>query len=99
MDMEKIEKVIELYINPKLNEHKGWVELVDIAGNAVTIRFRGACRGCGSVAGTLDEFVIPRLRSHFPEIQEISVGDNVSRELFDFARTLFTSGNPTQEDN
>lgn len=99
MDRKKIEEVIETHINPKLNEHKGWVELEDITGNAVTIRFRGACSGCGSTTGTLDEIVVPHLRSHFPEIHEIRVGDNVSHELVDFARTLFTSKTLAQEDN
>lgn len=90
MDMAKISEIIETYINPTLQEHKGWIEPEDWGDGVLTIRFRGACAGCDGTRKTLDEFVIPTLKGHIPEIQDVLLDEDISRELYDFALSLFS---------
>lgn len=82
--------VIENAINPELLQHHGWVELVQIAGNTVCVRFRGACSGCMSAYATLDATVKPRLMQAVKEIENVVISDEVSEELIRFSRNLFT---------
>lgn len=64
-----IEDVIDREIRPALRQDGGDLELVDVDGNIVKVRFRGACSGCVVSAITLKDVVEARLK------------DNVSDEL------------------
>ncbi len=58
-----IEEVIERDIRPVLQRDNGDVELIDVAGNVVTIAFRGHCVNCRSAAVTRDDFIATTLRA------------------------------------
>ncbi len=64
-----IEDVIDREIRPALRQDGGDLELVDVDGNTVKVRFRGACSGCVVSAITLKDVVEARLK------------DNVSDEI------------------
>jgi NifU-like protein len=64
-----IEEVINREIRPTLRQDGGDLELVDVDGPVVKVRFRGACYGCIISAITLKDVVEARLR------------DNVSDEI------------------
>ncbi|MCC7300538.1 MAG: Fe-S cluster assembly protein NifU [Verrucomicrobia bacterium] len=64
-----IEDVIDREIRPALRQDGGDLELVDVDGNTVKVRFRGACSGCVVSAITLRDVVEARLK------------DNVSDEI------------------
>ena len=64
-----IEDVIDREIRPALRQDGGDLELVDVDGNIVKVRFRGACSGCVVSAITLKDVVEARLK------------DNVSEEI------------------
>ena len=50
----KIEEILDKYVRPALAGDGGGVELVDVEGNIVTIRYQGACGSCPtSTANTL----------------------------------------------
>jgi len=87
---DKIEKVLKDKINPMLKEHEGWVELVSFDKENVTIRFRGACSGCGAVKDTLNNIVIPKLKEEIPEIKNVMVSEDVSDELIQLAMKLLS---------
>ncbi len=89
----KILEVIEKKINPELLEHHGWVDFERIEDNNLYIRFRGACSGCMSTYDTLNKTVKPELMKAVKEIKDIFIVDEVSDELIDFARSLFTRRN------
>lgn len=57
-----IEKVLEEKVNPLLKKDGGWIELVDVQGFAVKLRFLGMCSGCGSAAITLKTVVEKALK-------------------------------------
>lgn len=85
---EKIFRIIDERINPKLLEHQGWIELADVKGNDVYIRFRGACSGCMSNEDTLNNIVKPELKKDVSEIENIFIVNDVSEELLNLARNI-----------
>ena len=93
MDRAELCNIIETHINPTLLEHKGWIELEDINNSVATIHFRGTCSLCEGTKKTLDELIIPLLRTHAPEIREVHVSEYVSQELYDLALSLLAKKN------
>lgn len=86
----EIEKVIEEEINPKLEDHNGWIDFVEFKNNIIYVRFRGACSSCMSTYETLDKLVKPILMGKFNEINDVELVNDISDELIDFARSLFS---------
>ena len=67
--IKMIEKVLSEDVNPKLKADGGWIELVDIEGQKVKLRFLGMCHGCPSSASTLKNVVEKELKERIdPEI-------------------------------
>lgn len=59
-----IEDVIDREIRPALRQDGGDLELVDVDGNTVKVRFRGACSGCTISQITLKDVVETRLKEN-----------------------------------
>ena len=57
-----IEKVLNENVNPKLKQDGGWIELLDLNGSVVKVRFLGMCSGCPSSAITLKNVVEKKLK-------------------------------------
>jgi NifU-like protein len=57
-----IEESIEREINPNLKKDAGRLELVDVDGNRVMVRFGGSCASCAKSPVTLKHYVESRLR-------------------------------------
>jgi NifU-like protein len=57
-----IEQSIEREINPNLKKDAGSLELVDVDGNRVMVRFGGSCASCVKSPITLKHYVESRLR-------------------------------------
>ena len=67
--IKMIEKVLAEDVNPKLKADGGWIELVDIEGQKVKLRFLGMCHGCPSSGATLKNVVEKELKEKIdPEI-------------------------------
>lgn len=50
-----IEEILDRTIRPGLQADGGDIEIIELVGNELTIRYEGACGGCpSSAAGTLD---------------------------------------------
>ena len=60
--IKAIEKVLGEKVNPLLKKDGGWIELVDVQGFAVKLRFLGMCSACGSAAITLKTVVEKALK-------------------------------------
>ncbi|HNW44191.1 MAG TPA: Fe-S cluster assembly protein NifU [Elusimicrobiales bacterium] len=69
--IKMIEKVLAEEINPKLKADGGWMELVDIQGQKVKLRFLGMCHGCPSSGATLKNVVEKQLRERIDPAIEI----------------------------
>jgi len=57
-----IEESIEREINPNLKKDAGRLELIDVDGNRVMVRFGGSCASCVKSPITLKHYVESRLR-------------------------------------
>jgi NifU-like protein len=57
-----IEQTMEREIRPMLQKDGGDVELIDVAGDTVTISFRGMCARCHVAPVTMKEVVEAKLR-------------------------------------
>ena len=66
-----IEDVIDREIRPALRQDGGDLELIDVDGNTVKVRFRGACAGCIISEITLKDVVEARLKENVSD--EITV--------------------------
>ncbi|MDA8132018.1 MAG: Fe-S cluster assembly protein NifU [Elusimicrobia bacterium] len=69
--IKMIEKVLAEEVNPKLKADGGWIELVDIEGSKVKLRFLGMCHGCPSSSATLTNIVEKELKERIDPALEI----------------------------
>jgi len=60
--VKMVEKVLAEEVNPKLKLDGGWIELVDLEGDKVKVRFLGMCSSCPSSASTLKNVVEKELK-------------------------------------
>ena len=73
--MKLIEEVVDREIRPALQRDQGDIELVDVAGDRVTIAFRGMCAGCQTSELTRRDFIQAKLRECVaPEIVVVEEG-------------------------
>jgi Fe/S biogenesis protein NfuA len=75
---QRVQTVIDERIAPSLASHGGWVELLEIDGDAAVIQFGGGCQGCGMSQVTLKEGIESAILSEVPEIKRVL--DNTDHE-------------------
>ncbi len=68
---KEIQEVLAKRINPGVSTHGGQVELVDVRGTSVYLRFKGGCQGCGAANVTLKQGIEKAIRAKVPEVTEI----------------------------
>lgn len=67
---ERVQTVIDL-IRPAVQADGGDIELVDVLGDTVRIRFHGACHGCPSSTMTLQDGIQRHIVAQVPEITQV----------------------------
>jgi Fe/S biogenesis protein NfuA len=75
---QRVQKVIDDRIAPSLAGHGGWVELLEVDGDAAVIQFGGGCQGCGMSQVTLKEGIESAILQEVPEIKRVL--DNTDHE-------------------
>jgi len=85
---QKIEEILEEYVRPQLREHSGDVLLIDIKDGTVYVKFTGHCSGCPSAKYTLESLVKEELLKHTDEVSDVKLQEEVSQELYDFAKAI-----------
>jgi Fe/S biogenesis protein NfuA len=79
---ERVQQLIEMYINPAIAAHGGFVTLSEIDGDRALVELGGGCQGCGLAAMTLRQGIESSIKHHVPEIVEVvdvtdhSAGEN-----------------------
>ena len=68
---EAVQKSLEEKINPAVQSHGGFVELVAIEDGTAYLRFGGGCQGCGMINVTLKQGVEKVLFEDVPEIKKV----------------------------
>lgn len=78
---ERVQQLIELYINPAIASHGGFVTLSEIDGDRALVELGGGCQGCGLAAMTLRQGIESSIKHHVPEIVEVvDVTDHTAGE-------------------
>jgi Fe/S biogenesis protein NfuA len=76
---EAVQKALTDKINPSVQSHGGFVELVAIEDGTAFLRFGGGCQGCGMINVTLKQGVEKILFADVPEIKKVmDVTDHAS---------------------
>ena len=76
--IQMIQETIKEEIEPYLKKDGGGIELIDILGNKVIVKFLGKCSGCRASEVTLTGFVQEKLREKVSRdlfVEEIKSGD------------------------
>lgn len=69
---ERLKYMIAAEVNPQLDSHGGFVELIEITPDMDAIlNFGGGCQGCSGVKVTLKNGVESQLKTAFPELRNI----------------------------
>ena len=71
VQMEVIQNLLDIEINPKVAAHGGFFTLKDVADNNVYVELGGGCQGCGMVDVTLRQGVEQRMREVFPDMVDL----------------------------
>ena len=68
---EAVQKSLDDKVNPSVQSHGGFVELVAIEDDTAYLRFGGGCQGCGMINVTLKQGVEKVLFEDVPEIKKV----------------------------
>ena len=68
---QKVQQVIDEYINPGVAGHGGWVLLTDVKQQTVYVQMGGGCQGCGMAAVTLRAGIEKAIMEAVPDVSEI----------------------------
>jgi Fe/S biogenesis protein NfuA len=78
---ERVQQLIDLYINPSIASHGGYVTLSEVDGDRALVELGGGCQGCGLAAMTLRQGIESSIKHHVPEIVEVvDVTDHTAGE-------------------
>lgn len=91
--IEKVKKILEEKVKPHLAQHYGDIELVEVKDGTVKIKLLGQCSGCPSAKFTVEDVIEAALRAEIPEIKEVILDNEVSRELLDIAKEILRKRN------
>lgn len=72
---QKVINLVNEQINPKLAQHKGSCEIVDVVGTTVKIKLTGGCSGCKGRKMTFYNGIVPFMKQHIPEIENVELID------------------------
>lgn len=84
----RIQEIAASRIAPVLTAHGGRMEIVDFEDGVLSVRFLGQCAGCPSAMLTIEEVVQKELTAAVPEVQSVTLIQQTSQELLDFAKQL-----------
>ena len=68
---DRVQRVLDELVNPRIAAHGGAVELVDVADDVIYVRMTGGCQGCAASALTLRQGIDRMVREEIPEVRDI----------------------------
>lgn len=86
--IEKIEKVLEEDVRPKLLAHEGDVEIKEWKDGILKVKLLGHCAGCPSTIVTTEEIIAETVKEKIPEVKDVVLVQEVSEDLIDMAKKL-----------
>ena len=85
---ERIEQVLAGRVRPYLHGHGGEVEVVSLEDGVLRVRLLGQCSGCPSAAITTEQLIQEEVCAAVPEVKQVVLIQEVSRDLLDQARAI-----------
>ena len=83
-----INEILDKEVRPKLLEHDGNIELVDIRNGIAYVRMLGHCSGCPSAIYTLESIVKEEVLAKTDIVKDVKLHTEVSDELISFAKQI-----------
>lgn len=68
---ERVQKVFDDFINPALQGHGGFADLVNVSDGWVHVQLGGGCRGCPGARMTMKQGIEVAVRDAVPEIKGV----------------------------
>lgn len=90
---QRVQKILDEKVKPYLAEHYGDVELIEVKDGIVKIKLLGQCSGCPSAKYTVEDLIEAKLKAEVPEIKEVILDNEVSKELWDMAKKILKQRN------
>lgn len=84
------QKVFDEAINPFLNRDKGWAEIEEFDKDTgiLTVRMRGACRGCLAASEEVEGFISSAVSAVVEEVKSVELSDRPDEELMSLAKKI-----------
>ena len=67
----RVQDLIDNAINPAIESHGGFVELVDVQDTVLYLAMGGGCQGCGMADVTLKQGIEALIKDEVPEVTEV----------------------------
>lgn len=68
---ERVQTVIDRYVNPGVAQHGGSVSLVEVRDAVAYVRLSGGCQGCGLASVTLSQGIERIITEQVPEVSAV----------------------------
>ena len=85
---EKIERVLDQHVRPLLRGHGGDMEVLGLEDGVLRFRLLGKSSGCPAAGLTTEELIRAEVVERVPEVREVALVQETSRELLDQAREI-----------
>ena len=69
--LRDVQKVFDEQINPALNSHGGFANLVKVEQGNVYVELGGGCRGCPGARATMKRGIEAMIREVVPQVGEV----------------------------
>ena len=80
--------VLDQHIRPLLHTHGGDIEVVSMEDGVLRFKLKGKCSGCPAADLTTEELIQGEILERCPEIRQVVLVQETSRELIDQARAV-----------
>jgi Fe/S biogenesis protein NfuA len=67
----KVQHLLDTAINPAVESHGGFVELIDVKDKVVYLAMGGGCQGCGMADVTLKQGITTLIQDEVPGVAEV----------------------------
>lgn len=85
---EEIERVLDEHVRPLLRGHGGDMEVLSLEDGVLRFRLLGKCAGCPAADLTTEELIRGEVVGRAPEVRQVVLVQETSRELLDQAREI-----------
>lgn len=95
--LDKIEKVLEEDVRPKLLAHEGDVEIKEWKDGVLKVKLLGHCSGCPSAIITTEEIIAESVKEKIPEVKDVVLVQEVSEDLIHMAKKILDHSYNTKQ--